>query len=42
LNNQSALLIELKTVFDQAVKAYKKGALKPTNKKQEYRVDWES
>ncbi len=36
VNNQPALLIELKTVFDQAVKAYKKGTLKPTNKKQEF------
>jgi hypothetical protein len=36
VNNQPALLIELKTVFDQAVKAYQKGALKPTNKKQEF------
>ncbi|GGH13984.1 DUF4153 domain-containing protein [Pedobacter zeae] len=36
VNHQSALLIELKAVFDQAVKAYKKGTLKSTGKKQEF------
>ncbi|MBO9673605.1 MAG: DUF4153 domain-containing protein [Sphingobacteriaceae bacterium] len=36
VNNQPALLIELKTLVDQAVKAYKKGTLKPTGKKQEF------
>lgn len=36
VNNQPALQLDLKEVFKQAVNAYKKGALKTTNKKQEY------
>jgi len=36
VNNQPALQLDLKEVFKQAVDAYKKGALKATNKKQEY------
>jgi len=36
VNNQPSLQLDLKEVFKQAVNAYKKGALKTTNKKQEY------
>lgn len=36
INNQPALQIDLKEMFDQATKAYKKGALKAADKQQEY------
>lgn len=36
INNQPALHIDFKVLFDQAVKAYQKGELKAAGKKQEY------